>query len=34
MSLDKFFGKGGSDKAQAPADPEIVERPAAPTGET
>ena len=20
MSLDKFFGKGGSDKAQAPAD--------------
>ena len=34
MSLDKFFGKGGSDKAQPPADPEIVERPAAPTGET
>ena len=34
MSLDKFFGKGGSDKDKDAFEPTVVDRPTAPTGET
>jgi uncharacterized tellurite resistance protein B-like protein len=34
MSLDKFFGRGGSAKETAPAQTEVVPRPTAPSAET
>ncbi|HEY8168148.1 MAG TPA: TerB family tellurite resistance protein [Candidatus Limnocylindrales bacterium] len=34
MSLDKFFGKGGSKSEPEKFEPTVVDRPTAPTGET